>query len=390
MPQPELVRLKVPQTIFGPGAVGQLGSVVAEFAPTKVMMVTDPGVAKAGIAARVQQVLAEAGYQADLFDKSGTEAPVSIIDQLVAEIRRGGHDLLIGVGGGSSMDTTKAAAIFAADPAVTVQDLVEMKPITKTMRRILIPTTAGTGSEWSATAVITDDLRDGRTYPIVDDMNFPDAVLIDPELSLGLPSRPTAHTGMDALTHAIEAYTCSRATVVSDMFAAYAIGLISGGLRPAVAKGSRRLEERSQMAFAAACAMMAGALAGVGLAHFMNVALGKKAGISHGAAVSLMLPHVMEFNMIACPEKFAEIARLLGEKTEGLPVHEAAGLSVKAVKRLLSEFRMPQTLGDVGLAEADIPELVDELMTYQAFPIAFMNPREADAGDAAFIYRRAL
>ncbi len=288
------------------------------------------------------------------------------------------------------MDTTKAAAIFAADESVTIQDLVEMRPITRAMRRILIPTTAGTGSEWSATAVITDDVRDGRTYPIVDDMNFPDAVIIDPELSLELPSRPTAHTGMDALTHAIEAYTCSRANVVSDMFASHAIKLIGGSLGPAVAKGSRQMEDRSRMAFAAACAMMAGALAGVGLAHFMNVALGKKAGISHGAAVSLMLPYVMEYNMIACPEKFVEIARLLGEMTGGLPEREAAGLSVKAVKRLLGDFRMPQTLGDVGLTEADIPRLVEELMTYQAFPIAFMNPREADADDAAAIYHAAL
>lgn len=390
MSDPQLVRLKMPETIYGPGAVSQVGELAGRFAPTKVMLVTDPGVAKTGIAGRVRDVLTAAGHHTDVFDRSGVEAPLSVINELVAAIRDGGHDLLVGVGGGSSMDTTKAAAIFAADPSVTVQDLIDMKPIARTMRRILIPTTAGTGSEWSATAVITDDIRDGRTYPIVDDMNFPDAVIIDPELSLGLPSRPTADTGMDALTHAIEAYTCARANVVSDMFASYAIKLIGSSLGPAVAKGAERLEDRSNLAFAASCAMMAGALAGVGLAHFMNVALGKKAGISHGAAVSLMLPHVMEYNMVACPEKFAEIARLLGEKTEGLPLWDAAGLSVTAVRRLLTQFRMPQTLGEVGVTEPDVPELVDELMTYQAFPISFMNPRETGPEDADCIYRAAL
>ncbi|MFH0915511.1 MAG: iron-containing alcohol dehydrogenase [bacterium] len=386
----EVLKVVVPQTLFGIGAVNELGDVVRSLGPTKILIVTDQGLVKAGIVDTVQAALGSAGLKADLFDRCGLEAPVSAIEELSRKAKDEGYDLLIGVGGGSVLDTTKAASLLAANPSTTVQDLIEGKPVEKALTKILIPTTAGTGSEWSWTAVVTTDTADDRTYPYFTPKNYPDAVIIDPALTKDLPARTTAETGMDALTHAIEAYTCSRANLLSDMYASTAMKLISTSLRPAYAKGSLRLDDRYRLSIAAAMAMLAGSLAGVGMAHFMNHALGKKAHISHGATVGLMLPYVMEYNLISDPEKFAEVARLLGEKTSGLSTVDAALKSVAAVRRFLSDLDMPQRLAEVGLTAADVPDLVDELMTLQAFPLAFMNPREVGAKEATEIYLKAL
>ena len=254
----EVLHIDVPTTLLGAGALKELGALATGFAPNKVLIVSDPGVSKAGIVESVKSVLSAAGITADVFDKCGMEAPASIIRQLASTVRDDGYDLLIAVGGGSTMDSTKAASILAADPALTVQDLIHMKPVTASVKKIAIPTTAGTGSEWSSAAVITTDTEDDRTYPYFTAMNYPDAVVIDPELSLDLPAAATAHTGMDALTHAIEAFTCCRANLVSDMFASTAIELIATSLRPAFAKGCQSIEHRSNLAFAAASAMPAG------------------------------------------------------------------------------------------------------------------------------------
>lgn len=386
----EVLSVVIPQTLFGVGATGKLGELVRGFSPTKILIVTDPGVESAGLIDIVQAPLVAAGFKADVFARCGVEAPVTVIEELRQKIVAEKYDLLIGVGGGSTMDTTKAAGVLAADANLTVRDLIDGKPIGASIRKVMIPTTAGTGSEWSSAAVITLDTEDGRTYPYFTDKNYPDAVIIDPELTKNLPAKATAHTGMDALTHAIEAYTCCRASIVSDMFAATAIKLVAESLRPAFAKGSLNIEDRYNLSIAASAAMAAGSVAGVGIAHFMNVALGKKAHISHGSTVALLLPYVMEFNLVSNPAKFAEVATLLGEETCGLSLMDAARESVVAVRRLLTDFGMPQTLSEVGVTEADIPELVDELMTYQSFPIAFMNPRDVSAEDATNIYMSAL
>jgi alcohol dehydrogenase class IV len=326
----------------------------------------------------------------ELFDECGAEAPTSIIEKLSRKAREGDYDLLVGVGGGSVMDTTKAAGLLAATEGTTVQDLIEGRTPEKSLAKVLIPTTAGTGSEWSSAAVVTTDTSDDRTYTYLTTANYPDAVIIDPGLTQHLPARNTADTGIDALTHAIEAYTCIRANLLSDMYASTAIRLVSSSLGPAFAKGSQRMEDRYRLAIGAAMAMQAGTLAGVGLAHFMNHALGKRAHISHGSTVGLMLPYVMEFNLISNPGRFAEVARLLGESTDGLSTMDAAHRSVAAVRRLLIDLGMPQRLADVGLTDADVPHLVDELVALQGFPIAFMNPREVGAKEAREIYMRAL
>jgi alcohol dehydrogenase len=386
----EMIEIAVPRTLFGVGALSGLGDLVRSLEATRILLVTDPGVVKAGLSEPILAALNTAGLAGDLFDECGAEAPASVIHRLAEKAREGNYDLLVGLGGGSVMDTTKAAALLAIDDALTIQDLIEGRAPSRSLAKILIPTTGGTGSEWSTAAVVTTDASDDRTYTYLSAANYPDAVIIDPALTFQLPPKNTADTGVDALTHAVEAYTCARANVVSDMYASQAISLICASLGPAFAKGSQRMKDRYQMAIGAAMAMQAGTLAGVGLAHFMNHALSKGAHISHGAAVGLMLPYVMEYNLISSPGRFAKVAMLMGESTDGLSTMDAAHKSVTAVRRLLSALGMPQHLSEVGLAEADVPHLVEELMALQTLPIGFMNPREVGAEDARAIYLSAL
>jgi alcohol dehydrogenase class IV len=344
-----------------------------------------------GIIDSVQAALGSADLEADVFDQCGPEAPVSSVDELSRKAQEGGYDLLIGVGGGSVMDATKAVGLLAANPGSTVQDLIGGKVPAKGLKTILIPTTSGTGSEWSEVAILTTDTSDDRNYSYITPANLPDAVILDPELTRDLPARMTADGGIDALTHAIEAYTCSRANLVTDMYASQAIKLVTTSLGPAYAKGSLHIEDRYRLSIASAMAMLAGSLAGVGIAHFMNHALHhKKVHLSHGAKVGLLLPYVMEFNLVSGPEKFAEIARLMGENTCGLSTMDAALKSVSAVRRLLSDLGVPRHLSDVGITEADIPYLVDEFMTFQAASADFMNPREVGSQEVKEIFVNAL
>ncbi len=386
----DLIEIGIPRTLVGVGAVESLGDLLESLSPNRILIVTDRGVASTGIIDKVQASLMSAHLEADVFDGCGAEAPVSGIEQLIQRVKGDRYDLLVGVGGGSVMDTAKAASILAANEDATVQDLLQGKPFPKSVPKVLIPTTAGTGSEWSTAAVITTDTTDDRTSPYITPANLPEAAIIDPALTKDLSARTTADTGMDALAHAIEGYTCCRANWLTDLYASTAIRLISGSIGPAYAKGCLRMEDRYRMSIGSSFAMLAGSVAGVGLAHFMNIALGKRAGITHGSAVSLMLPYVMEYNLISAPEKYAEVARLLGENTNGLSIRDAALRSVSAVRALLSDLNMPQRLSEVGVSDADIPYLVDELMTYQSFPLALMNPREVGAKDATEIYTRAL
>jgi alcohol dehydrogenase class IV len=387
----DVIDIKIPRTLFGVGALNGIADLVRSLGANKILIVTDRGVTDAGIVAAVQTALGSGGLKADVFDRCGPEAPVSSLEEVSGKAREGGYDLLIGVGGGSVMDLTKAAGLLAANPDVTIQDLIEGRPPAKSLSRILIPTTAGTGSEWSTVAVFTTDTSDDRNYAYLSGENLPDAVIIDPELTRNLPAGITADAGIDTLTHAIEAYTSSQANLLTDMYASAAIKLVVASLGPAYAKGSLRIEDRYRLSIASAMAMLAGSIGGVGIAHFMNHALHhKKIPLSHGAKVGLLLPYVMEYNLISNPERFAEVARLMGENTCGLSTMDAALKSVAAVRRLLSDLGVPQRLSEVGVIEADIPDLVDELMTFQAVPMALQNPRDVGAKEAAEIFRRAL
>lgn len=386
----DIIELGIPKTLFGVGAIARLSDVVQGFGTDKVLVITDKGLVAAGVVDAPLNVLREAGITADVFDGAGAEAPVSIVLQLADLIKEKGYGLLVALGGGSSMDTTKTAGSLASNPDLTPDDLIKWRPYTRKLPVVAVPTTAGTGSEWSAMAVIHNDVGDGVHYPCMSQSNFPDVVIIDPAMTSMVPPRITADTGIDALSHAIEAFTSPNANVFTDMLAEFAIGMIAKSLRPAYAKGEFNLDDRFNMSIAASTAMLAMSMTGPGLAHLGNETLGAMASLTHGRATGLLLPAVMRFNLMTDPFKFARIAQLLGEDVSGLSATQGGELAVDAVRRLLDDLGMPGRLTDVGVGEERIPELARELAENRAPLVKWAACRELTTEQAADLYRNLL
>ena len=236
---------------------------------------------------------------------------------------------------------------------------------------MLVPTTAGTGSEMTSICVLSDTKNSIKTA-IVSDRLFAKTVLLDPELTLGLPPMVTATTGMDALVHAIESYTGVRATPLTDLLNHEAIRLIAGNLRQAYANGAN-LAARENMLHASALAGMAFSNTQNGLIHALALAIGGRYPLPHGLLTAFICPWALEYNLIANPAKYAEIARLFGEDTAGLPPVEAARLCVKAIKALLADLGIPWTLQGYGVAREALPDIA--LATVGAGRLIGNNPR---------------
>jgi alcohol dehydrogenase class IV len=386
----DVIQIGIPRTFFGVGAINKIGDAIKDFGAEKVLVVTDKGLVAAGVADEALNAIKAAGLEVDVFDGAGREAPVSMIQELVKLIRDNGYGLLVAVGGGSTMDTTKTAGHLALNPELSVDDLLKAKPFKRNLPIIAVPTTAGTGSEWSAWAVIHNDVADGVHYPYPTPNNYPDVVILDPAMTTKVPPKITADTGMDALAHAVEAYTSPNASIVSDMFATFAIKTVAKSLRQAYAKGGVNLDDRYNLSIAASTAMLAMSLTGPGIAHLMNETLGEMAGLAHGRATGLLLPWVMEFNLMTCPRRFADIAELMGERTCGLSDIEAGEKAVAAVRRLMSDLGMPQTLTAVGVGQDKIPELATELVETRGPVIKMAACREMSLEEATALYQRIL
>ncbi len=385
-----LINVNIPYSIIGPGSIKQIGNILKKLAPTRLLLVTDTGVVNAGLLKPVKSILDTGGLKFDVFLDCKPEAPISVINRLARYIKDEKFGLILGIGGGSTMDTAKIAAIIAHSD-LKVLDLRNGRQAEKVVPKILIPTTAGTGSEWSNVAVVTDDTKGepGQTTVIITPQNFADAAIIDPEFTYDLPPRVTADTGMDALTHAIEAYTSPVGNGMSEMFAETAIKLTSESLRDAFANGSRNTNARSNMSLAASLAMHAVVLSSAGLAHFMNEPLGKKARLSHGATCTLLLPSIMEFYLPANEAKYAHIAGFMGENTDGLTNSKAAVKSIEAVKKLARDIEMPSK-AKVEISDKEIDALVEELFVMEGPVIKLFSPREVGKAEASRIYHKIL
>ncbi|MFC1978931.1 iron-containing alcohol dehydrogenase, partial [Chloroflexota bacterium] len=232
----------------------------------------------------------------------------------------------------------------------------------KVLPKIMIPTTAGTGSEWSRLALFSDE-SDGHKKALRGLKLFPDAVIVDFELTLGMPPRITADTGIDALTHGIEAYTSVTAHPIGDVFAETVIKLVSANLLRAFTNGSD-IEARYNLSVAASFGMAALTVDGGGLAHVLDGSIISKAHISHGAALAIITPHVMEFNLPSHMERYAKLATLMGAKISGLSLDEAAKLSVETYVKLCKELGMKQRLRDVGINKEDLPAIAENVVKF--------------------------
>jgi alcohol dehydrogenase len=373
------------KTILGKDAVAQLGREANALHAKKVLIVTDPGVVKAGLCQIVQEVLEKASISTAIFDKVEPEPPVRVVEACIAAIKADDYDLIVGLGGGSALDVAKGAASIAPY-GENVLDYVGMDTIPGPgLPKTLIPTTAGTGSEATRVFVMTDE-ADNTKKVVFSDFLMSDVAILDPMLTLSMPSAVTADTGLDALVHAIESYVSVNTTPFAEILALEAISLIAHNLPIAFAKGTH-LQARYNMLLAANLAGSAFTSGGLGAVHGLSYVLGTQYHMPHGRSNAIMLPHIMAFNRAGNLEKFARIGRAMGEVTEGLSLHEASKKSVAAVKRLLTAVGISFRLSDYGIPREDLPILVEGGLKQSRLFVP--NPRDLTEPDVRKIYEGA-
>ena len=368
--------------VHGPGAVASLADECRALGITKPMLVTDPGVAAAGLVDRVLPQL----NGAIVFDEVRPNPDIELVDLAAAAYRDNGCDGLVGLGGGSSLDTAKSIGVVARHGGSIARYEWGRNPIAERIPPfVAVPTTAGTGSEVTLWAVITDHGRHLKFNVGGTPLIGAHVALIDPELMLGLPPAVTAATGMDALSHAIECFTCDYHQPFSDAVALHAIELVGRWLRVAVEDGTN-LEARTQMAHAATLGGMAYGTESAGAAHAMSQSAGGVHDCPHGALTARVLGPVCEYNVPAAPQRYARIAQGLGVDTSGMDAVEAAQAGVEAVYRLTDDIGIP-TLEELGFSTDEIPMLAR--IAYED-PQTQGNAREVDAPAYEEIYRSAF
>ncbi|AEG16577.1 Alcohol dehydrogenase [Desulfofundulus kuznetsovii DSM 6115] len=372
--------------ITGRGSLNRLADEVKNLGASKILIVTDPVLLKTGLIDRVKEALAPTGLEIGLFSEVEPEPRLQVVTRCQQAIKEGGYDLLVAVGGGSSMDVAKASSILMTNPG-TINDYIGVNLVPKPgLPVIAVPTTAGTGSEVTPIAILSDveeQLKKGVVSPYL----LPRVAIVDPELTVTMPPHITAATGMDALTHAVEAYISVNATTITDALALEAIRLISRHLRTAVANGEN-MEARENMAMASLLAGIAFANAGVGAVHALAYPLGAQFHVPHGVANAVLLPYVMESNLLGALPRFKIMALAMGERVEELSDREAAGKFIEAIKQLSTDVRIPLHLRDLGVTAGAIPGMAEGAI--KVTRLLANNPRKLTVDDIREIYERAF
>lgn len=338
---------------FGAGSVAQLPEVVASLGKKKVFIVTDPGVANAGVLAKVEAILSSAGIESVAYTDIKPNPTTTLIDAAAKVGVTFGVDCIVALGGGSSLDSAKGIALVVANPTFSSAKFdYSITPDRPAVPIVAIPTTSGTGSETNNWGVIDDPIRQCKFY-VGDASTTPVAAILDPELTLGLPPRPTAGTGIDALTHAIESLTSKGSTPVSAAYAHQAVKLISRAL-PIAVKDGANVDARGDMLMGAHLAGLALTLSGLGLVHGIAHSVSAHVGAAHGEALATVLPEVMQFNSRAVSDIYASVGNDMG-------VSANSETAIEAVRDLAESINIRNSLSHYGVKQemvADIAKTV--------------------------------
>ncbi|MBI5559048.1 MAG: iron-containing alcohol dehydrogenase [Deltaproteobacteria bacterium] len=373
------------QIRFGVGAIDGLAQAVQDLGGTKVMLVVDPNLKSVGLLGKITGSLDSNNIKYKIFDHVDPEPGLKLADEGKTLAAKAGCDCVIGAGGGSAMDVAKAISILLTNGGKAVDYLGLGKIKKPGVPKIMVPTTAGTGAEVTFTAVFINEKTKSKGGMNGDPL-YPDIAVLDPALTLTLPPKVTAAPGIDALTHALEAFVSTQSHTISDMYALEAIELISGNLAMAYANGNN-IEARSAMLMGSLLGGKALATAGVGLVHAMAYPLGGMFNIPHGLANAVLLPFVVDYNIIGNPEKFARIASVMGYDVNDLPLREAGQTAVEAVYELNRDVEIPGSLEALGIPAAKIPEMARIALTVTR-PVE-NNPRKPSLEDVIRVYEIA-
>lgn len=372
--------------ITGSGSIATIGEQARKFDAKHVVIVTDSIIKQTGLLDKITTPLSDENISYSVIDKVIPEPPFENLEEMISELESDNPDLLIGVGGGSALDITKLLSVMLTNKE-DVRNFIGTDMIkNRGIPFILVPTTAGTGSEVTANAIFTD-IRDNVKKGIVSPYLLPNAAIIDATLTMSVPAKVTAATGMDALVHAVESYTAIKAEELTDGIALQAIKLISRSLRTAVYDGNN-LRAREDMAMGSLLAGISLGNAGVGAVHALAYPLGGKFKVPHGVANSLLLPYVMKYNVISNLIKFKEVALAMGENVEHLSLRDAAEQAVHALAKLSEDVGIPASLKEVGVRESDLTNLAEEASKIDR--LLSNNPRKLTRDDIENIYRDAF
>lgn len=369
---------------FGWGALARLPDLVKSVGGRRALVVGDPGVAQAGLVNRVVAALGEA-IPVTTFTDVESDPDARSVDAGVQLARSRECDVIIGIGGGSAMDVAKVIGVMLTNPG-NIRDYNGMGKIGKPGAPVIaIPTTSGTGSELTIWSVLSDKEKKTK-FGVGSILNCARVALLDPELTMSLPPAITAATGIDALTHALESYVNTATQPISEAMSEQSMALIARSLRLAVAQPGNK-EARADMLLASTIAAMAFNSTRLGLAHAFAMPLGSRFHIPHGLANAIMLPAVMRFNLPGNLAKFARIAQIFGERTDGLSLREAAERSVIAIEQLQADIGITAKLGDFHMTEADLHDVAAEAMLSGNVAV---NPRKPTLEDMKALLRAKL
>jgi alcohol dehydrogenase class IV len=366
----------------GRGCIDCVCDEVKRFGGRRVLIVSDAGVAAAGLVDKLAQILSRQDLPASVFAEVEPDPGLSSVEAALHAAKNGSAEVIIGLGGGSSLDVAKMVSVMMTNPGSLPSYFGIGQVPGPGLPLILIPTTAGTGSEATNIVVLSDPER-GVKNGIVSQFLYARSAILDPLLTASLPPAVTAMTGMDALAHALESYTGKRASVWTEALSLKALQMIAGNLRQAYANGDN-LDARENLLYGSCMAGMAFTNTQNALAHALSMTIGGRYHCPHGLLTASVLPWVMEFNLMADPVKYAEVARAMGEKVEGLSDLDAARLSLKAIKVLLEDLEIPFRLSSYDIPREAIDGLAEAAIATQTRLIS-NNPRTVSAQQAADI-----
>jgi len=383
----KIISLRSPHLILaGFGASDRLGQEAMNIGAKKALVVTDKGVMSSGIGKNIRDHLEKNAVRVEIFEEVMSDPDIANAEGCIEIAKKDRYDLIVGVGGGSPMDIASIASVMMTN-AGTVYDYFGLNLVKNPgIPTILIPTTAGTGAEVTPNAILTDT-REKLKKAIVSPHIFPRVAIVDPLLHVSMPPSVTSSSGIDALTHAIESYTSNNATILTDLFAREGMIMIGRSLRTAVANGND-MGARYDMAIGSLYAGISLANAGVTAVHALAYPLGGQFNVAHGIANGLLLPYVMEFNVLGNIPKFAQIAQLLGEKLDHLSLLDQAYQAAKVVKAIYRDLKIPQSLTELKVPKEAIPGMAKAAINVTR--LMGNNPRAMTVQDVEKIYEKAL